>query len=126
MRSKYHMSSSVHNAKSRSAWLKTTERGHSLCFQVDQDHQVSQSAEDDLQDEFIGFTDGTAGEEDDEVPARSGSSPKAAEEPSTSGRSELPWTRASHHIRSATIRLHNGVLLHLLSGLNSYIPPIQG
>lgn len=80
---------------------------------------MAQTTEDDLQDEFIGFTDEPAGEEEDELSARPGGSPKAAEEPSTSGRSELPWTRASYRIRSATIRLHNGGLLLSPSGLNS-------
>ncbi len=77
---------------------------------------MAPSAEGDVQDDFIGFTDEAAGDEEDEKSARPGGSPRAAEEPSTSGRSELPWTRASHHIRSATIKLHNGRLPHSLSG----------
>ncbi|BDA44734.1 Terminal nucleotidyltransferase 4B [Coccomyxa sp. Obi] len=90
-----------------SAQLALVDPVSSAAAPVGEDCEVAQTAEDNLQDEFIGFTDEPVGEEEDEVSARPGGSPKAAEEPSTSGRSELPWTRASHRIRSATIRLHN-------------------
>ncbi|KAK9907979.1 hypothetical protein WJX75_000974 [Coccomyxa subellipsoidea] len=59
---------------------------------------------DELQDEFIGFDEEII---EDEEASRLEGSPRAAEEPSTSGRSELPWTRASHRIRSPSVRLHN-------------------
>ncbi|CAL8469529.1 g9070 [Coccomyxa elongata] len=90
-----------------STQLQTLDSDSSAAAPVGQDQQVAQSLEGDFQDDFIGFTDEAAGEEQEEESARPRGSPRAAEEPSTSGRSELPWASASHHIRSATIRLHN-------------------
>ncbi len=71
--------------------------------------EVPEEPAGELQDEFIGFDDEAAVEVEASRPE---GSPRAAEEPSTSGRSELPWTRASHRIRSPSVRLHNGALLY--------------
>lgn len=82
----------------RLPWIPKKQKFH--CLQ--DDHA------DILEEDFIALIDSDGREERLSAKQEEEEQPAVNTAPSTPGRTELPWTRASSRISSPSIRLHNG------------------